>query len=256
MNISTVPPNVIEDPLFCKPCELPLKIFIGYDPKESVAWHTLTHSILRNTSVPVSIIPLALSSLSGIMQRERDPKQSNDFSFSRFLVPYLSGYQGYALFLDCDMLIRVDIFELFEIAFQNPSKAVHVVQHDYVPRNHIKYLGNIQHSYPRKNWSSVVLWNCGHEANRIVTPEFINNSSAMVLHRFSWLDDTLIGDLDKRWNWLVGEYDNPPSDVKNVHWTIGGPYFNEFRDVDFSTEWFDEYERMTFCAQLNDNKSA
>jgi hypothetical protein len=228
----------------------PIKIFIGYDHRESIAWHTLTHSILRQSSVPVAIIPLALSSLSGLMSRPRDPKQSNDFSFSRFLVPYLSGYQGFALFLDCDMMLRTDIAELFDVARQNPDKALHVVKHDYVPCNNIKYLGNVQHAYPRKNWSSVVLWNCAHEANRVVTPEFVNTSTGMALHRFSWLEDDLIGELDKRWNWLVGEYSSPPEDVKNVHWTIGGPYFNEYREVDFASEWCAEYERMTFCAQL------
>jgi hypothetical protein len=236
--------------------KLPLKVFIGYDPRESVAWHALTHSIMRHSSVPVAVIPLALSSLKGIMTRERDPKQSNDFSFSRFLVPYLSGYTGYALFLDCDMLFRCDVSELFDIGLRDSQKAVHVVKHDYIPRNHIKYLGNVQHVYPRKNWSSVVLWNCGHEANRIVTPEFVNNSTGIVLHRFSWLEDGLIGELDEKWNWLVGEYSNPPSDVKNVHWTIGGPYFNEFSEVDFAGEWFNEYDRMIFCEQSNPEQSS
>ena len=228
-----------------------LRIFIGYDPRETVAWHTLTHSILRQSSRPVALVPLALPALQDVLTRPRDAKQSNEFSFSRFLVPYLAGYAGTALFMDCDMLLRADVSELFELAESRPEMAVHVVKHDYVPRDQIKYLGNIQYAYPRKNWSSVVMWNCAHEANRVVTPDFVNTAEPSVLHRFGWLEDAQIGALDVRWNWLVGEYDNPPADVKNVHWTVGGPYFEEYRSADFAEEWFEEHGRMNACSQRN-----
>ena len=226
-----------------------LKIFIGFDPVESVAWHTMVHSILSRSSVPVAIIPINISNLKGIFNRERDPKQSNEFSFTRFLVPYLSNYEGLAAYFDCDMMLRTDISELFEYAKRDPMKALHVVQHDYEPREGIKYLNTIQYRYPRKNWSSVVLWNCGHPSNRAVTPEFVNTASPMELHRFQWLNDSEIGALDVRWNWLVGDYSDPPPDVCNVHWTVGGPYFHEYKDADFSQEWFEEHERMNYCLQ-------
>jgi hypothetical protein len=226
-----------------------LKIFIGFDPVESVAWHTMTHSILSRSSVPVAIVPVNIANLKGIYTRERDPKQSNEFSFTRFLVPYLSGYDGWAAFFDCDMLLRTDVARLFELAVKDSSKAVHVVQHDYEPRDDVKYLNTVQYRYPRKNWSSVVLWNCGHPSNRAVTPEFVNTASPMELHRFQWLRDEEIGALDVRWNWLVGEYAEPPQDVHNVHWTVGGPYFHEYKDADFAEEWFAEQERMNFCMQ-------
>lgn len=231
-----------------------LKIFIGYDPVESVAWHTMAHSIFSRSSVPVAIIPVNLANLKKIYTRERDPKQSNEFSFTRFLVPYLSDYEGWAAFFDCDMMLRSDIVELFELAVSNPDKAVHVVKHDYEPKDTIKYLNTVQYQYPRKNWSSVVLWNCGHPSNKILTPDFINTASPMQLHRFTWLDDIEIGALDVRWNWLVGDYCNPPSDVRNVHWTVGGPYFKEYKNSDFSEEWFKEYAKMTYCLQRDDLK--
>jgi len=231
-----------------------LKIFIGYDPVESVAWHTMTHSILSRSSVPVAIVPVNIANLKKVYTRERDPKQSNEFSFTRFLVPYLSGYEGFAAFFDCDMMLRTDVARLFELAAKNPSKAVHVVQHDYEPRDDIKYLNTVQYRYPRKNWSSVVLWNCGHPSNRAVTPEFVNTASPMELHRFQWLKDEEIGALDVRWNWLVGEYADPPQDVHNVHWTVGGPYFHEYKGADFAQEWFAEHERMNFCLQRPDAK--
>lgn len=226
------------------------KVFIGFDPIESVAWHTMAHSVLRQSTIPIALIPINLANLKSLYWREADYRQSNEFSFSRFLVPYLSDYEGYSLFFDCDMLLRGDVRELFEAAQDNPDMAVHVVKHDYEPRNEVKYLGNIQYKYPRKNWSSVVVWNCAHPSNRVVTPEYVNSASPADLHRFNWLEDKHIGELNIRWNWLVGEYGDPPSDVKNVHWTIGGPYFNEYRTADFSEEWFAEYKRMNYCAQM------
>jgi hypothetical protein len=231
-----------------------LKIFIGYDPVESVAWHTMAHSILSRSSLPVAIVPINLANLKGVFSRERDPKQSNEFSFSRFLVPHLCGYEGFAAFFDCDQMMRTDVAELFKYAAAHPSKAVHVVQHDYEPKDDIKYLNTVQYRYPRKNWSSVVLWNCGHPGNLRLTPEFVNTASALELHRFQWLEDNQVGALDVRWNWLVGEYAEPPADVKNVHWTVGGPYFHEYKNADFAEEWFAEFARMSHCLQRSEDR--
>jgi len=228
------------------------KVFIGFDPIESVAWHTMAHSVLRQSTIPLALIPVNLKNLKSLYWRETDYRQSNEFSFSRFLVPYLSDYEGYSLFFDCDMLVRTDIRELFKAAQDNPDMAVHVVKHDYEPRTEVKYLNNLQYKYPRKNWSSVVVWNCAHPSNRVVTPEYVNSASPTDLHRFNWLEDKHIGELNIRWNWLVGEYEDPPSDVKNVHWTIGGPYFNEYRNADFSEEWFTEHKRINYCAQIKE----
>jgi hypothetical protein len=152
-------------------------------------------------------------------------------------------------------MLRTDIAEIFSVLEEQQGKAVYVVKHTYEPRNDVKYLNTIQYKYPRKNWSSVVLWNCDHEKNRIVTPQFINTVEALALHRFTWLDDNEIGELDIRWNWLVGEYDNAPNDVKNVHWTVGGPYFDEYSTSDFSNEWFEEKALMENCLQRNPTKS-
>jgi hypothetical protein len=226
-----------------------IKIFIGYDSVESTAWHTFAHSILRQSTQPVAIVPINLANLKNIYTRERDPKQSNEFSFTRFLVPYLCDYQGYALFFDCDMLLRCDIKDILNVTNTQPGKAVYVVKHDYLPRDDVKYLNTVQYKYPRKNWSSVVVWDCSHPSNKAVSPTYVNTASPMDLHRFSWLEDNQIGELDVRWNWLVGEYDKPPLDVKNIHWTVGGPYFKEFQDADFSQEWFAENQRMNFCLQ-------
>lgn len=227
-----------------------LKVFIGYDQVESISWHTMAHSIFSQSSIPVAIIPVALSTLGGIYKRSREETQSNEFSFSRFLVPFLSGYSGKAVFFDCDQMLRTDIAELLNVFEDEPGKAVYVVKHDYQPRDEIKYLGTRQYSYPRKNWSSVVLWDCEHPANRKVTPEYVNTATPKELHRFLWLNDAEIGTLDIRWNWLVGEYDNPPDDVKNVHWTVGGPYFNEYSHVDFNEEWALMKKNINFCQQI------
>lgn len=226
-----------------------IKVFIGFDPVESVAWHTMAHSIFTRSSRPVAIIPINLTNLKSIYTRPRDPKQSNEFSFTRFLVPYLCNYKGYGIFFDCDMMLRVDIHTIFDVFNTQPGKAVYVVKHDYKPRDQIKYLNTVQYTYPRKNWSSVVLWNCEHPSNQKVTPDFVNSSPPLDLHRFTWLADDEIGSLDFKWNWLVGEYDNPPLDVKNVHWTVGGPYFEEYKNSDFAEEWFSERDKMVYCMQ-------
>lgn len=226
-----------------------LEIFIGYDEIERVAWYTLAHSIIEKSSVPISLNPIATEHFRKFFTRKRDSKQSNSFSFSRFVVPYLMNFTGYAIFMDCDMMLRTDIAEIIDVINTGPEKAVYVVPHDYTPTDTVKYLNTKQYAYPRKNWSSFVVWNCGHKKNRILSPEFFNSASGLELHRFAWLNDDEIGELDIRWNWLVGDYQDPPSDVKNVHWTLGGPYFSEFSEVDFAEEWFTANKSMNYCAQ-------
>lgn len=228
-----------------------VKVFIGFDEVESAAWHTLVSSIYSKASSPVAFIPIRNENFNSFFSRERDERQSNTFSFSRFLVPYLMGYRGRAIYMDCDMLMRVDINELIDSAKLTEDIALSVVKHDYEPKDDIKYLGTKQFSYPRKNWSSLIVWNCGHPSNVTVTPEFVSTASPQELHRFSWLKDEQIGELGLEWNWLVGEYEiSEKIAVKNIHWTVGGPYFKEYRETDFSEEWHDQYGAMTFVKQL------
>jgi hypothetical protein len=225
----------------------PLNIYIGFDAVETVAFHTLSQSIIRHASNPIRISPVCSQHFKKFFNRPRDEKQSNEFSFSRFLVPYLNRYSGYAIFMDCDMMMRTDIFDVFNEI--KPSSAVSVVKHDYKPSQKTKYLNNIQYAYPKKNWSSFVVWDCSNEKNKKITPSFIETATGLDLHRFTWLEEEDIGSLDIKWNWLVGDYTNPPKDVKNVHWTLGGPYFNEFKDADFAEEWFPLREEINFCKQ-------
>ena len=227
------------------------KIFVGYDPKEVVAWHVLVESLINQSSIPLCIVPLNLQNLNGIYKRKHDERQSNAFSFSRFLVPFLSNFEGIALYMDCDMLVQADIKELLEVALKNQDKAIHVVKHDYEPKNDTKYLGQKQYSYPRKNWSSVILWNCSHPSHKLLNEDYVATAEAATLHRFLWLDDDQIGELGVEWNWLVGEYDEDSQIiVKNVHWTVGGPYFEEYKTSDFSEEWRQVYDRTISCEQL------
>ena len=226
----------------------PLKIFIGYDPVESVAYHTLVQSIMEYASVPVSITPLKLSMLP-MYTRERDPHQSNEFSFTRFLVPYLCDYEGQALFMDCDMMFTSDVKELFDLLA--PTKSVQVIKHDYTPSTPTKYLGTIQYRYQRKNWSSVMLFNCGHDHCKRLTPEYVNKSDPMTLHRFYWTHEDYIGALPQEWNHLVGEYEPNPN-AKNVHWTIAGPYFKEAENCEWANEWREMNAKMDYCLQMDE----
>lgn len=222
-----------------------LQVFIGYDPNETVAYHTLAHSILRRSSIPISIAPLMRSQLGGLYRRERGPTESTEFSLTRFLVPALSEYRGWSLFMDCDMLCRADFAELAAFTQRHADKAVLVCKHDYTPGPTRKFLNQVQTVYPRKNWSSVMLFN--NAKCRALTAEYVNAATGLDLQRFTWLEDSQIGELPLEWNWLVGEYKRNP-EAKIVHFTIGGPYFNEYRDCDYADEWFEEQRRMTYAA--------
>lgn len=223
----------------------PLRVFVGYDPREAVTYSVHAHSIHRHATRPVSITPLMLSQLGGIYNRPRDPLQSTDFSFSRFLTPYLSGYEGWSLFTDCDMIVRDDIAKLFDLA--DDAYAVMVVQHDHVPSEQTKFLGMPQTKYAKKNWSSVMLFN--NAKCTALTPDFVNSATGLELHQFKWLgDDGLIGALPAAWNHLVAV--NPPdTEARLVHYTIGGPYFAEYQDCEFADEWFAERALMLHCDQ-------
>lgn len=219
----------------------PLRVFIGYDSKEPVAFHVLCHSILRHTDTPIAITPLALDHLHGTYTRPRGPTESTEFSISRFLVPYLCGYQGHAVFMDCDMLVQTNLVELWAYALAYPGKAVHVCQHDYTPKSATKFLGQPQTTYPRKNWSSLMVFDTAQ--CQALTPAYVNAATGLELHRFHWLHDAQIGALPLEWNYLVDEYP-PCPDAKNLHFTNGGPWFPEYAACDSADAWFAERDRM------------
>jgi len=221
-----------------------IPIFIGYDPREAIAYHTCVNSIIRKATAPVSLNPLALNLLNGYKEQHNDG--SNHFIYSRFLVPHLTNYNGWAIFLDGDMILRTDIQELWKL--RDESKAVMVVKHDYKTRMPVKYLGAKNEDYPRKNWSSVILWNCGHPANRIVTPEYVQNATGAQVHRFSWLSDYEIGSLPIEWNWLPDEF-GANSNAKLLHYTLGTPSFHEFATTPMGDEWHRERIYTEYCQQ-------
>lgn len=221
-----------------------IRLFIGYDPRESVVYHVCVNSIIRHASQPLSFTPLALSTLPRYAERHRDG--SNQFIYSRFLVPQLMGHAGWALYIDGDMLLRADIAELWNL--RDESKAVLCVHHDYRTKMRQKYLGAKNEDYPRKNWSSVMLWNCGHPANRVLTADFVEQATGAQLHRFTWLKDELIGELPKVWNWLPDELGANPQ-AKLLHWTLGAPCFHEFADAPMAEEWHRERALTDYSVQ-------
>jgi lipopolysaccharide biosynthesis glycosyltransferase len=223
-----------------------INIFIGYDHREAIAYHVCANSIIRHSSKPVSLTPLALTNMQDYQETHTDG--SNQFIYSRFLVPHLMEYKGWAIFMDGDMLVRDDIEKLW--ALRDDSKAVMVVKHDYKTKMTEKYLGAKNENYPRKNWSSVILWNCSHAANKEVTPEFIENATGAQLHRFTWLSDDLIGELPKVWNWLPDEL-GANQDAKLLHYTLGTPSFHDFATTPMGDEWHRERIYTDYCLQRN-----
>ena len=214
-----------------------INLFVGFDPREAVAYHVFCNSIIQNTSVPVQITPLVLSQLQEFNETHDD--RSNDFVYSRFLTPYLSDFKGWAIFADGDMICQGDLKELIDMA--DPSKALMVVKHDYQTKATQKYLGNINENYPRKNWSSVILWNCDHSKHKILTPDFVSKQTGKFLHRFSWLDDQDIGELPLEWNWLASEY-RVNREAKLIHFTLGTPCFKDYKNSDMADIWYHYYD--------------
>lgn len=223
-----------------------IRIFIGYDANESVAFHVLSHSLMRNSSEPIEIIPVVKDQLKTFYNRERSSIESTDFSFTRFLVPYLSEFEDWSIFMDCDMLCVADIASLW--AVRRDEFAVMCVKHEYEPSDGQKFLGQVQTKYEKKNWSSVMLFN--NERCTALTPQVVESETGLYLHQFKWLDgESRIGSLPPEWNYLVGEPGKSTVSPKLIHYTLGGPYFAEYANCEYADLWRDEYERMTYSSK-------
>ena len=227
-----------------------INFFIGYDAKEDIAYRVCKHSLLKRTSVDVKATSLKLDELISkkLYTRSIDPLASTQFTYSRFLVPNLMNYNGWAAFCDCDFIFLDDVANLFKDL--DDSKAVYCVQHDYTPKEKHKMDGQKQTIYPRKNWSSFILFNCSHASTKKLTLDTVNRESGAYLHQFKWCKDEEIGALDERWNWLEGwTSKHNKKQPFAVHFTRGGPWFSEWQDVEYSSEWIkerDEYLNKKF----------
>jgi hypothetical protein len=219
----------------------PFPVYVGWDSREDIAFQVCRHSLLKRATIPVTVTPLKQAELrrQGLYTRPADPLAATEFTYTRFLVPHLHNFAGWALFCDCDFLWLADIREL--VALIDDRYAVMCVHHDHRPKEDWKMDHQVQSRYPRKNWSSMVLYNCGHPANAALTAEIANTESGAFLHRFQWLDDALIGAVPETWNWLEGWCAKPPAGSPGVvHFTRGGPWFAEWRHVDYADLWLAE----------------
>jgi hypothetical protein len=218
-----------------------LQVFIGWDSREPAAAAVLAHSILTRAEKPVWIMPLTRKAVSHLYTRPRGPLESTEFSMTRFLVPYLSGYEGWSLFLDCDMLCRTNIWDVMLYPLVDPGKAVYVAQHPpYTPvSGDTKFLGQPQTSYPRKNWSSVMLFD--NARCKTLTPDYVNTASGLDLHRLNWAES--IGSLPLEWNWLVGQYAHNDA-AKILHYTDGTPCLPGYEACDHADLWHAEKAAM------------
>ena len=223
-----------------------MKVFVGYDTREDIAYQVCKHSLeARNSTVDVR--PLIQKELreQGWYTRPIDKLASTEFTFTRFLVPELCNFDGWALFCDSDIIFIEDIKKLFDQA--DDKYAVMCAQHDYTPKEGIKMDGQTQTVYPRKNWSSVVLFNCGHPSNKQLDMKLVNNEniSGAYLHRFSWLDDSEIGQISHEWNWLTDWYEEGKDGTpKALHYTEGGPWFENYRNCGWHSTWKIELQDM------------
>lgn len=229
-------------------------VYIGFDTREAAAFAVAKHSARLSTRLPMPIRGIVLDQVraDGLYRRPTESRISTDepgawvlwdrisaapmsteFAISRFLTPILAR-QGWALFMDCDVLVRCDLMRLFELA--DPTKAVQCVQHEHHPAGNRKMVGQVQLDYPRKNWSSVMLFNCDHPANRRLTLDLVNSAPGRDLHAFCWLKDDEIGALPPEWNWLAGISD-PALEPKIVHFTDGFPLMPGYEHQPYAEEW-------------------
>ena len=237
----------------------PIRVVIGYDEREAKAAWTLQHSILKYSSRPVNFTFLYLPALEkdNLMWRERDPKQSTDFSFSRFLTPYLSGYKGQSIFMDCDMLVRGDISNLLQYCPTGIDVAV--VKHDYQPDNQTKFLGAQQSKYPRKLWSAVMVFWCNTSACQRLTPKYVNEATGAELHQFKWIpsqrltgnypvlsDEEIIkrrvGEIPEEWHWIPNHSEPRVKieDAKLIHFTEGSCFIPGYENQPGADLWRNE----------------
>ena len=224
---------------------MPLNLYIGYDTKEKIASDVCEYSVKKNSSINLTVDLLIKKNLEEkkLLYRKDDKLIDLAITFSRFLVPFLNEYKGWAIFCDCDFLWTGDIKRLLDK--KDEKYAVMCVQHDYNPKSEIKMDGRQQLMYPRKNWSSMVLWNCSHPANKKIDINMVNNETGKFLHRFGWLEDKLIGNLDYKWNWLVGWYEETSNNKPEaIHFTEGGPWFENYKNCEYSKIWSQYKEEM------------
>ena len=208
-------------------------LYVGFDDREPLVYHVFCQSVIDQSSCPVALIPLA----QNLLHFDGRQDGTNQFIYSRYLIPWLQDYEGWAIYADGDMVVTTDIKELFDL--RDEDKAVMVVKHDYRTKNRKKYIGSPMESdnvdYPRKNWSSVILWNCGHPSNKVLTRDLVEEAGGAFLHRFEWLNDDEIGELPADWNFLVGEEEERPAHL--YHYTLGCPGFEHYMRCDHNREW-------------------
>lgn len=223
-----------------------IPVFIGWDSREPVAYDVCAYSIKSRTKRDMDIRPLKLDNMRalGMYRRGEDKLGSTEFTFTRFFVPYLRGYVGWAIFCDCDFLFLDDIERLWDL--RDERYAAMVVKHDYTVAETEKMDGKTQTVYPRKNWSSLILWNCSHPAHGQLNMNSLNSAPGQWLHRFQWINDEQLGEIPVGWNWLVDVYQpQPETKIHAVHHTLGGPWFKNYWNCGWNQEWKDEYKRMT-----------
>lgn len=226
-----------------------IPVYVGFDPREEAGTHVFNSSLLEHATCPVTIIPLHLKLFQSFYPRDQRDG-TNNFIYTRFLIPYLQDYKGFALFVDgADMLMKADVAELW--AKRDLYKAVQVVKHQYHTKHPRKYVGTQMEAsnsdYPRKNWSSVMLINCNHFAWRDMTPEKVMEMTGPELHRFSWMRDELIGSLPAEWNWIADEYGKNP-EAKLIHWTAGTPAFTHYKESPHADDFFRQVNIANYVA--------
>lgn len=217
-----------------------LNVVIGYDRNYRIPAYVLAESIMQTSSIPVTFTFLHRDML-GNLSRPIQEHDSTEFSNNRFLTPYLNNYKEWSLFLDNDMIVQADIKELFDYA--DDRYAVMCVKHNQQCSTDTKFLGKKQYQYNYKNWSSVMLFN--NSKCKILTPDYVKSVPGLNLHQFAWTKHELVGSLPLEWNYLVGNDNQTTNEPKLIHYTEGGPWYDETKSCEFAKTWINVYNQLT-----------
>ena len=216
-----------------------ITVYIGFDSRTQFVSDVCKYSILSRTNKQITIKDIGTSILpKKNWWREVNPLETTEFSICRFLVPWLNDYKGIAIFMDQDFLWQCDIYELLE--FYDEQYAVMVCKHDYIPKTDKKLIDNKnvnQSKYEKKNWSSLMMFNCAHKDCKNLSLDVVNNNTGLWLHQFKWTNN--IGSIPLKYNFLVDEYDSDSAKV--YHYTLGGPWNKKHENCSFSNLWLNDF---------------
>jgi hypothetical protein len=231
----------------------PLNIYVGYDSNMNDLEGVCKLSILKSIEESLGggkwnnyleFKPeIKILDIAKLPDYNREyANQSTEFTYSRFLIPYLENYEGFSLFVDNDFIFTKTPLSMFN--YLSPDDAVACIKYPHYEHDATKFDGEVNIDYPCKLWSSMMFFNNGHEDCKKLTPEVVNTWTGKQLHQFEWTDK--ISEIPQKYIFVEG-YDNPEEkwDYTGIHYTRGGPWINDMDSTTINNlEVYNKYKNL------------